>query len=218
MNIDSLPVYGSDMLPSDTLDKIGLWDFGQAVPFDEEYLAGFYSDVADTNYEDIKGKAAAVGDQLFKKASVKRADGSYCQYCSSTPFFETTKTPEYVLVPIWFITLENKNAPRTTFMVNAQTGQSIGKIPIRYKSFFLGVLKKTLILSILFSMIPVLVSVLCPVGTVYFLDMMLVSCITGVLPLALLVGGIALLIAYRCNKAVASNTKTTIYSGKRIEV
>ena len=216
MDIDSLPVYGSDKLPEVSLNQIDFWNFDEAVPFDEEYLAGFYSDIADTDYDVIREKATARSDTLFKEKTRSRASGSFRKYTASSPVFEVLSTPEYILVPIWFITIDNHDGTRSTFMMNAQTGQSVGTFPVKFKDFFIGVLKKSLVAVILLTLFAV-------IGTFFFCGYLLTldfwAFVLGLvfLPVLLIADLITLLIAYTSSTVNKDEYKTTEYSAKRKE-
>ena len=214
MDLDPLPIYGSDMLPEVTLNQMDFWDFSEAVPFDEEYLAGFYSDAADTSYDDIKDKTARRGDAVFKERTVSHAKGSKTNYTTSIPVIEMTKTPEYVLVPIWFITLDNHDGTRSTFMVNGQTGQSVGTFPVNFKEFFLGILKRSLIATIAVAVLSVIVALFA--GPLLLgVDIALLSADFMLVPLAFFVGIIAIIVACHSHNVNRDEAKTTAYVSKR---
>ena len=160
MDVTSMPIYGSDKLPDVSLRQIDIWDMNEAVPFDEEYLSGFYSDVTDITYSDIQGKAADRSDELFKAKTRTRASGTPYGFTAGAPVFEVNDTPKYMLVPIWFVTLDNKDGSRSTFMMNGQTGQSVGTFPVDYKSFFMDLLFKTITTAVITGVIATLISIL----------------------------------------------------------
>ena len=216
MDLDPLPVYGSDMLPEVTLGQMDYWDFDEAVQFDEEYLAGFYADKADTSYADIKDKIAKRGDALFKEKTASRAKGSKRHYTAAAPVVDITKTPEYVLVPVWFITLDNHDGTRSTFMVNGQTGQSVGTFPVKIGGLFSGTLKKALLGTLI-------TLVLAVIASIFYGDYVIPFCVTLLsvdlmaVPMLFFGSLIPLFIAIQSNRINNDEIRTTAYSSKRKE-
>lgn len=216
MDLDPLPVYGSNMLPEVTLGQMDFWDFDEAVPFDEEYLAGFYSDTADTSYTDIKDKVARRGDAIFKDKTVSHAKGSKRHYTTAAPVIEMTKTPEYVLVPIWFITLDNHDGSRSTFMVNGQTGQSVGTFPVKIGSLISGTLKKTLLGTLITLIVAAIASIFFGEYVIAF-DFAMIWIDLMAVPILFFGSLIPLFIAAYSNKLNKEEKRTTAYSSKRRE-
>lgn len=216
MDLDPLPVYGSDMLPEVTLGQMDYWDFDEAVQFDEEYLAGFYADKADTSYADIKDKTAKRGDALFKEKTASRAKGSKRHYTAAAPVVDITKTPEYVLVPVWFITLDNHDGTRSTFMVNGQTGQSVGTFPVKIGGLFSGTLKKALLGTLI-------TLVLAVIASIFYGDYVIPFCVALLsvdlmaVPILFFGSLIPLFIAIQSNRINNDESRTTAYSSKRKE-
>ena len=220
MDFNDLPVYGSNMLPEITLGQIDAWNFKDAVPFDEDYLAGFYSDVADENYDLLKEKAANKSDMLFKEKTRKEAKGSYSGYTAQAPVIDITSTPQYVLLPIWFITLDNNDGTRSTFMMNGQTGQSAGTFPVRFADFVKGVFKKTAVAAAILIAAALISGLLLPVNSATTLIGILVHGL-GItftaLPFLLLLGAGFLLIAGYSKNLNKDEHRSTEYSSKRKE-
>ena len=216
MDLDPLPVYGSNMLPEVTLGQMDFWDFDEAVPFDEEYLAGFYSDTADTSYTDIKDKVARRGDALFKDKTVSCAKGSKRHYTTAAPVIEMMKTPEYVLVPIWFITLDNHDGSRSTFMVNGQTGQSVGTFPVKIGALISGTLKKTLLGTLITLIVAFVASIFFGEYVIAF-DFAVIWIDLMAVPVLFFCSLIPLFIAAYSNKVNKDESRTTAYSSKRRE-
>ena len=218
MDLDARPVYGSNMLPEVSLGQMDFFDFGEAVPFDEDYLAGFYSDAADTDFDDIKAKAAKRGDELFKAKTRNRASGSFFKYTAEVPVLELTKTPEYIMVPIWFITIDNGNNTRSTFMMNGQTGQSVGTFPVMFKTFFKRLAVKTGIAALIIFTAALLISMFSPdfLGTYLTIaDIAALAVSFEATPILVIVSVFILLIAGYSKNVNKNENMTTEYSSKR---
>ena len=125
---DGLYVYGSNMLSIAHLRNIDSWDLSGAVPFDEGYMAGYYSDATDIDYYGLKRNTEELCHDIFLEST----DNTDAVITGRISRFEFTKTPEYILVPVWFMTLTNQDGSKSTFLMNGQTGQSYGSFPTEY--------------------------------------------------------------------------------------
>jgi len=160
INSTSLPVYGSDKLPTHFLNLIDNWDFSEAVDFDEEYLSGFYSDVADIDFSFLRYKAENRYNEIFKQQAMKKAKGRFINYTYDRKTLELDETPEYLMVPVWFLTLDNHDGTRSTFLMNAQSGVISGSIPGRISRSILDCLKITGLCALITFIAAVIIGIL----------------------------------------------------------
>ncbi len=132
----SLPwvtIDASRRLSNKHTEKLEPFNYQEAKKFDEDYLLGFYSDIAD---EDInlacqraKTRASlAVDDELIKtqynaKKIIKRREDT-----------EVYSKPKKALFPAWFMTYRIGDKPYTV-LVNGQTGKVVGNFPWRKNMF-----------------------------------------------------------------------------------
>lgn len=141
VDANGMPVYGSDRLPFEHLEKIDRWDLGEAVPFDEEYLRGYYSDVTDIDFKTLKKfTERSCFRKLMRKLKMKETD-VVDKMCYHNQFFEFTSKPEYLMVPLWFQTVNNRDGSRSTFIMNGQTGECFGSLPAEHKKKFMAIFK-----------------------------------------------------------------------------
>ena len=167
-----LPVYGSDKLSQDHLDKIGNWDMKGAVPFDEEYLRGYYSDVTDIDFNSIRKKAEDRCFAIFNRKMKMDAEHPTDNICYRNPYFDFNAKPEYVMMPVWFQTVNNRDGTRSTFVMNGQTGECFGSFPALQKKNLISILKN----------IAIIVGFSLPVT--FTMTMISLGTYTSVLPLA----------------------------------
>ncbi|SEV83335.1 hypothetical protein SAMN05216413_0150 [Ruminococcaceae bacterium KH2T8] len=219
MDVDSMPIYGSDKLPDVSLGQIDQWDMTEAVPFDEEYLSGFYSDVTDISYSDIQSKASKRSDEIFKAKTRTRAQGTPYGFTASAPVFELTDTPRYIFLPVWFVTLDNKDGTRSTFMMNGQTGQSVGTFPVHFKEMFVGLLWKTLVCLLITAVLALIISKVIPglVGYLMLMDFALFMVEFIAMPFLILIAIVCTIVAGYSSNVNRDEKKTTDYSSKRKE-
>ena len=124
---DDVLVAGTTTVPDKQLDKLTPWPLERAVPYQEEYLAGFRTLRYDVEPED--------GLEIAKE----RMAGPIERDCRDdiggdeqrltrveTRYFDTTF--KLLLLPVWFLTYLHAGKPMQV-MVNAGTGKVIGKRP-----------------------------------------------------------------------------------------
>lgn len=107
--------------------KLEPYDINDLIAFDKNYLAGFYSDVADV--KKIDGERLAVDkaqsimkEELFKAINAKK------KRIISQDTVNTIKKVESAMLPAWFVTFSYKGTPHT-ILVNGQTGKVSGGVP-----------------------------------------------------------------------------------------
>ena len=124
----NLPVDGSKTLNDDISAKLEPFYLEDSKAFDEDYLNGFYSNVSDLNYFDLKASAANRCHNMFVeevmapiKAKNKKVDG-YIYW------IDIHDDPIYMMMPVWFFTFMYRNKPYT-ILINGQTGKLVGTMP-----------------------------------------------------------------------------------------
>ncbi|WP_380580810.1 hypothetical protein [Streptacidiphilus monticola] len=124
---DDVLVPGSTSVPEQQLDKLTPWPLPEAVPYQEEYLAGFRTVRYDVEPEDGLESAKR------RMAPVIRADctsdiGGDEQRVHSMSTSYSDVTYKLLLLPVWFLTYLHAGKAWQV-MVNARTGEVIGERP-----------------------------------------------------------------------------------------
>ena len=120
-------VAGTTTVKEKQLDKLTPWPLEQAVPYQQEYLAGFrtlrYDVEPEAGLETAKQRMATVIEQDCRQdiggdeQRLHRVETAY----SDTTF-------KLMLLPVWFLTYLHGGKPLQV-MVNARTGEVIGERP-----------------------------------------------------------------------------------------
>ena len=126
-----------------------------AVPFNENYLAGFYSDIADINRVEAFSDAKSRAYRIFKHEALMSIRGSNRQIVSDKPRYTLNGESQYALLPVWFLTLQHRKRPYT-ILVNGQTGKIVGGIPFNWFKFIALFLMLTILLSFPIGLLMVL--------------------------------------------------------------
>lgn len=122
--------------------------------FDEDYLLGFYSDIADVDENEAISKARTrvmeMADEKFKNSVPAYRLGLEQILTTSRFMTEVYDKPVTAMLPAWFYTYKY-NGTAYTIAVNGQTGQVSGSVPWNKKKFnILTALLATLITAALF--------------------------------------------------------------------
>lgn len=102
--------------------------------FNKNYLAGFYSDIANITYAEGKEDALERAEDMFDtemERALKYNGGGKVR--SKVGTYQITNC-ESAMFPAWFITLRYKNMPYT-IAINGQTGKVNGILPVDYTKF-----------------------------------------------------------------------------------
>ena len=145
MKIVNLPVEASRMLDNNSSLRLEPYGLQALKPFDEDYLLGFYSDIPDITYGELKNVVHKRATTLFDEAVIDSTSGKiYDERHSTAIDYQSRKC---IMLPAWFITYEYKGK-RNTILVNGQTGKVVGGIPWNKKMFYSLLFATGLLLSV----------------------------------------------------------------------
>lgn len=130
MHIKNLPIDASRVLTNESSFRLEPYDLTWLKPFDEDYLAGFYSNVSDVMYNDIRRAALGRANEYFDEEALGDVhDGaSNKKIISKHPSIRLDRDMVYAMLPAWFITFRYKGKPNT-ILVNGQSGKVVCGLP-----------------------------------------------------------------------------------------
>jgi len=130
MHIKNLPIDASRVLTNESSFRLEPYDLTWLKPFDEDYLAGFYSNVSDVVYDDLRRAALGRANEYFAEEALGDVhDGaSNKKIISSHPSIRLDRDMVYAMLPAWFITFRYKGKPNT-ILVNGQSGKVVCGLP-----------------------------------------------------------------------------------------
>ncbi len=130
MHIKNLPIDASRILTNESSFRLEPYDLTWLKPFDEDYLAGFYSNVSDVVYGDLRRAALGRANEYFAEEALGDVhDGaSNKKIISSHPSIRLDRDMVYAMLPTWFITFRYKGKPNT-ILVNGQSGKVVCGLP-----------------------------------------------------------------------------------------
>ena len=118
LEFDNLPLDASRALSDESSSKLEPFNLVNLKPFDEDYLAGFYSNVSDVTYSDVRGAALLRAQEFFNEEAlndVKTASSK--EVIESCPSIKVDPDMVYAMLPAWFITF-NYKGKHNTILVN----------------------------------------------------------------------------------------------------
>ncbi|WP_042378318.1 hypothetical protein [Streptacidiphilus melanogenes] len=148
---DDVLVPASSRTPEKQLDKLTPWPLLEAVPYQQEYLAGFRTVRYDVEPE------VGLESARQRMAPVIRADctsdiGGDEQRVHSMSTEYSAVTYKLLLLPVWFLTYLHAGKPWQV-MVNARTGEVIGERPYSPMKIVLASLAAALLVALVVALV-----------------------------------------------------------------
>ena len=141
MAVRDLPLDASKMLSDESSSRLEPFNLKSLRPFDEDYLLGFYSNISDITYGDLRSAANKRADEYFNERALDSIHGD-CYGNSITEQRHTTAVDygnmRYAMFPVWFVTYDHKGE-HNTILVNGQTGKVVCGVPWN-RTLFLALL------------------------------------------------------------------------------
>ena len=147
LNLEHLPIDASRALSDETSSKLEPFTLSRLKPFDEDYLAGFYSNVSDVTYSDLRYAALHRAQEFFNEGAMEDVQASSKKVISSHPSLKLNNDMVYAMLPAWFITFKYKGKPNT-ILVNGDTGKIICALPWKKVLFFTLIVLLAAVISV----------------------------------------------------------------------
>ena len=128
LKFKGLPIDASRVLSDESSSKLEPFDMQHLQAFDDDYLAGFYSNVSDVTYADVKKAAIERGKEFFGDAALKNVSASSKKIVKRSPTIEVDVDMRYAMLPAWFITFDYKGKHHT-ILVNGDNGKVVCALP-----------------------------------------------------------------------------------------
>lgn len=126
-HFDDVLVGATRTLPRKITDWLEPWDLGNLVPYTEEYLSGFSSEVYQVELDEGFNHAQVTMDRIIR-SDVARAIGGDQQRIHRLQTQHSETTFKHVLLPLWSAAFQFRD--RTfRFVVNGRTGKIRGERP-----------------------------------------------------------------------------------------
>ena len=127
----------SAQLTDEVTLRLEPYDFQELKPFEVGYLSGFYADKYDVMEENVREMALKRARDFFNRQIREGIYSDSIKVLESCLKQEIVKS-EYVLLPAWFMIFRYRNEVYT-IVVNGQTGELIGAVPVDKKKVWKSV-------------------------------------------------------------------------------
>ena len=126
----NIPLDGETRIDDKLMEAIEPFNFQNMIPYDYNYIPGFYADRYDQDAKGLAWRATQRGvsgmDQVIKGSIGKKYDRYLITKNRSTI---TSMEANYALLPVWFMSYKYHNKMHY-FAMNGQTGEVAGKVPV----------------------------------------------------------------------------------------
>lgn len=138
MLLKNIPLDASQLLSDESSSRLEPYDFTQIREFNEDFILGFYSNISDVNYADLRYAAMNRSREYFEQAvlqNIPKKASSKKIYDSHHAVAIDYEGMTYAMLPAWFVTYEYKGK-HNTIIVNGQTGKIVCGIPWNQGLFY----------------------------------------------------------------------------------
>ena len=146
ISFDHVPADGSRKMDDTLMESIEPYNFQEAVPFQQAYLAGYLADRYDVNVDEridrARERIRVCTEQAFRK-TVRGYNGSTSVKDSNVQIHNASYW--YAMYPVWLLNTTWKGE-QFIFAMNGQTGKMVGDLPIDRSRFWKSVGIRTLLI------------------------------------------------------------------------
>ena len=140
MKINNLPIDASKALSDESSSRLEPFSMTRLKRFDEDYLAGFYSNVSDVTYSDLRWAVLKRASEYFEEEAIDDVSASSKKVIKTSPSLKLDNDMIYAMLPAWFISFKYKGK-HNTILVNGDTGKVVCGLPwnkILFYSLLIG--------------------------------------------------------------------------------
>ena len=131
MHFERVPVDGSEKMDDEYMESIEPYDYSEMVPFTTAYMAGYLADKYDVDAEASVPRADARVNQTALDTLEEDVTGfdTCCIDEGTGAVNKMENSVKYAMAPVWILSTRYQDKPYT-FVMNAQTGKFVGRLPI----------------------------------------------------------------------------------------
>ena len=150
---DNVPADGSRKMDDTLMEAIEPYNFQEAVPFQQAYLAGYLADRYDVNVNEridrARDRIRVCTERAFRK-TVRGYNGGASVKDSNVQIHNASYW--YAMYPVWLLNT-TWHGQKFTFAMNGQTGKMVGDLPIDKSKFWKSVgIRTFLIWGVLYGL------------------------------------------------------------------
>ena len=134
-SMKNFPVDGCAILSNESSARLEPFNPSGMIPFDEDYLLGFYSNASDITYDEMWKVAEDRAKEIFTEAALSGVRGSSPKIEAESHTAAVLNNYKYAMFPVWFVTFTYEGK-HNTILVNGQTGKVVCGLPWRKPLFW----------------------------------------------------------------------------------
>jgi predicted RNA-binding Zn-ribbon protein involved in translation (DUF1610 family) len=145
LEFEKIPVDGSEKMDDSYMDAIEPFDYSKMKDFETAYLSGYSAEKYDVDAEKSKERAAKRIKATVESEFAKSVTGYASVVTESSNVNVENGNVSYALFPVWILNTKYRKE-NYVFMMNAQSGRLVGKLPCdpaqvwKYRLMFTGII------------------------------------------------------------------------------
>jgi hypothetical protein len=128
LDFEKIPVDGSEKMDDSYMDAIEPFDYSKMKDFETAYLSGYTAEKYDVDAEKSKERAAKRIKSTVEGEFAKSITGFSSVVPESSSVNVESGNVSYALFPVWILNTKYRGE-NYAFMMNAQSGRLVGKLP-----------------------------------------------------------------------------------------
>lgn len=125
---DDILICASNSLPQKLKNKLDNWNFEELMPYNDQYLSGFTTEIYQVGLKDGFEQAKQIIDSKIDEDVRTDIGGNEQRVLSKSTTYSDT-TFKHILLPIW-LTSYKYNNKTYSILINGQTGEIEGSYPV----------------------------------------------------------------------------------------
>lgn len=149
LSLSKLPLDASRALSDESSSKLEPYNLSHLKPFDEDYLAGFYSNVSDVTFGEVRRATYNRAQDFYREAAMESIKGASSKTVhTSNATIKVDPDMSYAMLPAWFITF-NYKGKHNTVLVNGDTGKVVCALPWKKALFYTLLIVTGIVITVL---------------------------------------------------------------------
>lgn len=149
LSLSKLPLDASRALSDESSSKLEPYNLSHLKPFDEDYLAGFYSNVSDVTFGEVRRATYNRAQDFYREAAMESIKGASSKKVhTSNATIKVDPDMSYAMLPTWFITF-NYKGKHNTVLVNGDTGKVVCALPWKKALFYTLLIVTGIVITVL---------------------------------------------------------------------
>ena len=154
------------------------FNYKEAIPFDFNYMHGFYADSKDVEPSNYNTDAEAIAIQ--DSTRFMRKDRAFARYGCSRPIVNMSVSDSKVgMFPVYFLSVRDKSGEHIHYaVVNGQTGKVSADLPIDFMKYVVGSMVLAVPIFLGLNLIPIILPMWVNIFSIIMAIVSMIICLT----------------------------------------